>query len=133
MRLTTRSEYGLLALIFLARQDPAVYCSVDAIAQAQQIPAKFLEQILLTLKRSGHVRSSRGSRGGYCLAKPAAQISIAEIVRLLDGALAPTYSVSRYFYEPTPIEREQSLIRFFQKIATKIAAVMENTSIADVS
>jgi len=133
MKLTTRSEYGLLALIFLARQDPEACFSVEAIAQAQQIPAKFLEQILLSLKRSGYVRSVRGSRGGYRLAKPAAQITIAEVVRLLDGALAPTYSVSRYFYEPTPIEREQSLIHFFQEIATQISAAMEKTSIADVS
>lgn len=133
MKLTTRSEYGLLALIFLARQDPEACFSVEAIAQAQQIPAKFLEQILLSLKRSGYVRSVRGSRGGYRLAKPAAQITIAEVVRLLDGALAPTYSVSRYFYEPTPIEREQSLIHFFQEIATQISTAMEKTSIADVS
>ena len=133
MRLTTRSEYGLLALIFLARQDREVYFSVDAIAQAQRIPAKFLEQILLTLKRSGYVRSSRGPQGGYQLAKPADEITIAEIVRILDGALAPTYSVSRYFYEPTPIEREQSLVKLFQEIATQISAIMENTSIADVT
>ncbi len=133
MRLTTRSEYGLLALIFLARQDPAGCFSVEAIAQAQQIPAKFLEQILLALKRAGYVRSVRGSRGGYRLAKPAAQITIAEVVRLLDGALAPTYSVSRYFYEPTPIEREPSLTHFFQAIAAQISSVMEKTSIADVT
>ena len=133
MRLTTRSEYGLLALIFLARQNPEGCFSVEAIAQAQQIPAKFLEQILLSLKRSGYVRSVRGSRGGYRLAKPAAQITIAEVVRLLDGALAPTYSVSRYFYEPTPIEREQSLIHFFQEIATQISTAMEKTSIAYVT
>jgi len=133
MRLTTRSEYGLLALIFLARQDPEACSSVEVIARAQQIPAKFLEQILLSLKRSGYVRSVRGSRGGYRLAKPAAQITIAEVVRLLDGALAPTYSVSRYFYEPTPIEREQSLIDFFQEIATQISTAMEKTSIADVT
>jgi Rrf2 family protein len=133
MKLTTRSEYGLLALIFLARQDPEGCFSVEAIAQAQQIPAKFLEQILLSLKRAGYVRSVRGSRGGYRLAKPAAQITIAEVVRLLDGALAPSYSVSRYFYEPTPIEREQSLTRFFQEIATQISSVMEKTSIADVT
>ncbi|NTU65241.1 MAG: Rrf2 family transcriptional regulator, partial [Chloroflexi bacterium] len=56
-----------------------------------------------------------------------------EVVRLLDGALAPTYSVSRYFYEPTPIEREQSLIDFFQEIATQISTAMEKTSIADVT
>lgn len=133
MKLTTRSEYGLLALIFLARQDATAYWPVEAIAQAQQIPAKFLEHILLALKRAGYVRSSRGARGGYQLAKPANKITIADIVRLLDGALAPTYSVSRYFYEPTPIEREQSLVNLFQDIASHIASVMENTSIADVT
>src|SRR5215831_13381314 len=106
MRLTSRSEYALLALIYLARQNAEAYISAEKIAEAQSIPLKFLEQILVALKRAKYLRSMKGQHGGYALAKPADTITIAEVIRLLDGPLAPTESVSKYFYKPTPIEKE---------------------------
>src|SRR5271156_2051339 len=109
MKLTARSEYALLALVYLARQKPDDLVSADTIARAQGIPPKFLEQILLTLKRAKYLRSVKGQKGGYQLAKPVDAVTIAEIVRLLDGALAPTDSTSRHFYEPSPIEKERRL------------------------
>jgi Rrf2 family protein len=105
---------------------------VQAIASAQGIPAKYLEQILLILKRAKYLRSMRGQSGGYSLAKPAEQINLAEIIRLFDGALAPTESVSVYFYESTPIEKEQSLLDLFRDIRDYISDKMENTTLADV-
>ena len=71
MRLTSRSEYALLALVHLARHAEDGYIAVHAIASAQEIPPKFLEQILLTLKRARYVASLKGQRGGYRLARPA--------------------------------------------------------------
>jgi Rrf2 family cysteine metabolism transcriptional repressor len=133
MRLTTRSEYALLALVHLGRQSPDEYLSVQAIAASQEIPPKFLEQILLTLKRARHVRSKRGSRGGYCLTRPATEISLAEIVRLFDGALAPTASASKHFYGSTPIERERKLLRVFRRIRDHISDTLESTTVANVS
>lgn len=97
MKLTARSEYALLALVYLNRHDDEGFVSVETIALAQDIPAKYLEQILLALKRAKYVRSSKGQHGGYRLAKPANKISLAEVIRLFDGALAPTESVSEYF------------------------------------
>lgn len=132
MKLTSRSEYALLALVYLARRNATGYVSVETIAEAQNIPQKFLEQIMLALKHAKYVRSSKGQHGGYCLAKPADKISLAEIIRLLDGALAPTESVSRYFYESTPIEKEKRIIRVFKDIRDYVADKMENTTIADV-
>src|SRR5512141_1443661 len=111
MKLTSRSEYALLALVYLARDNSNTYVSAETIAEAQHIPAKFLEQILLALKRAKYLRSSKGQHGGYRLARPPEKISLAEVIRLLDGALAPTESVSEYFYEPTPVEREKRLLR----------------------
>jgi Rrf2 family protein len=131
MKLTSRSEYALLALVYLARHDEG-YTSVETIALAQAIPPKFLEQILLTLKRARYLRSVKGQRGGYSLAKPADQISLAEVIRLFDGALAPTESVSLNFYEPTPIEREQNLVVVFKEIRDFISHKLETTTIADV-
>ncbi len=133
MHLTSKSEYALLALVHLARHAGEGYLSVHSIATAQNIPPKFLEQILLTLKRARYVRSLKGQRGGFCLARPARQIAIAEIIRLFDGALAPTESVSKYFYESTPIEREKSLLKLFKGIRDVISDRLEKTSVADVA
>ncbi len=132
MKLTTKSEYALLALIYLARNNTGIYISGEIIAQEQGIPIKFLQHILLALKRGRYVQSSKGQRGGYRLAKPANAICIAEIVRLFDGALAPTESVSTYFYESTPIEREDRLIAVFQNVRDYVAALLEKTTIQDV-
>lgn len=132
MKLTSRSEYALLAVVYLARNESLANISVDTIAAAQGIPPKFLEQILLALKRAHLLRSTKGQHGGYHLAKPAKQISLAEIIRLFDGALAPTESVSENFYESTPIEKEQSLVTVFKDIRDYTSQKLETTSIADV-
>jgi Rrf2 family transcriptional regulator, cysteine metabolism repressor len=133
MKLTAKSEYALLALVFLARQKPGDLFSVKTIAKEQGIPEKYLEQIMLVLKRSRHVRSVKGQRGGFTLAKHPHEISLAEVIRLLDGALAPTESVSRYFYEPTPIARERALTRVFKTIRDHTARVLERTTLEDVA
>lgn len=133
MKLTTRSEYALLALVYLARGQPGVFVPVDTIATAMRIPPKFLEQILLVLKRARLVRSLKGQRGGYCLARPASEITLAEVIRCLDGALAPTESVSVHFYEPTPIEGEKKLLQVFRRIRDFVAETLEHTTLADVA
>ena len=133
MKLTRRSEYALLALIHLARAEGKGYVNVAAMAKAQGLPGKFLEQLLIALKRGGHVKSQKGPHGGYRLARPAGKISLAEIIRLLDGALAPTESVSTYFYEPTPVEREKRLLRIFKEIRDFVSTKLEKTTLADVS
>ena len=133
MRLTAKSEYALLALVHLARHSRDGFLSVQEIAEAQQIPPRFLEQIFLTLKRARYVRSLKGPRGGFQLARPAGKITLAEVIRLIDGALAPTESVSKYFYESTPIEKEARLLRVFKDIRDYVAGRLEKTSLADVS
>jgi Rrf2 family cysteine metabolism transcriptional repressor len=132
MRLTSRSEYALLALAHLARHAKLGALSVSSIAEAQGIPPKFLEQILLMLKRSRVVQSVKGQHGGYRLARPAAKITLAEVIRLVDGALAPTESVSRYFYESTPIEKERKVLRVLRRIRDYISDTLEKTTLADV-
>ena len=132
MRLTSRSEYALLALVYLGRHEADGYVAVHAIAAAQEIPPKFLEQILLTLKRSRYVKSLKGQHGGYRLARPASAITLAEVIRLFDGALAPTESVSKYFYESTPVERERKMLKVFKGIRDYISDVLEKTTLASV-
>jgi Rrf2 family protein len=133
MKLTARSEYALLALVYLARHENEGYISIDNIAKAQGIPPKFLEQLMLALKRAHFVHSTKGQHGGYTLAKEPRQITLAEVVRLFDGALAPTESVSENFYESTPIEKEKKLTKVFKDIRDYVSQKLEKTTLADVT
>ena len=133
MKLTTRSEYGLLALVHLARCERDAVVRAQDIAEAQRIPQRFLEQILLVLNRAGYVKSQKGQKGGYRLAKAPREITLAEVIRLFDGALAPTESVSQYFYEATPVEREKKLLGVFRQIRDLVANKLEKTTLADVA
>ena len=86
MRLSARADYALRAAIELASATDG-HVTADRIARAQQIPGKFLETILTQLRRAGLIRSQRGPEGGFWLARPAAEISLAEIIRAIDGPL----------------------------------------------
>lgn len=132
MKLTTRSEYALLALVYLARNKEEGFVSIDVIAKAQGIPPKFLEQLMLALKRAHFLRSVKGQHGGYALSKEPEEITLAEVIRLFDGALAPTESVSENFYESTPIEKEKKLTKVFKDIRDYVSNKLEKTTIADV-
>ncbi len=132
MKLTNRSEYALLALAYLAKQPLDSLVHAEEISAEQEIPTRFLQQILFILKRAKLVKSVKGKRGGYALSKPAAQITIAEVVRLFEGALAPTSSASRNFYEPSPIEKEKGLLRLFKQIRFIVAEKLENTTLDQV-
>ncbi|WMW25160.1 Rrf2 family transcriptional regulator [Methanolobus sediminis] len=132
MKLSTKSEYACLALIDLSENYGAGYIKIEDICQRQDLPRKYIEQILLSLKREGYVKSRRGADGGYMLAKEPAQISLAEIVRHMDGALAPVNSVSKYFYECTPLEKNDALIKVFREIRDYTSDKMENTTFADL-
>lgn len=133
MKLSTKSEYACLALIFLAKNyNSSGLFTIGEIADAQKIPKKYLEQILLILKRGSYVKSYKGSAGGYKLAKKPIDITIAEIIRLMDGALAPVESVSKYFYEPTPIEKSKKLLAVFKQIRDYISETLEKVTLADL-
>ena len=132
MKLSNRSEYACLALIDLSESYGSGVRSIKQIAESRKIPRKFLEQILLALRNAGYVRSRKGPKGGYELAKPPAKISVAEIIRLMDGALAPVESVSKYYYEATPVEQSPRLIELLRSIRNYVADLLESTSFADL-
>jgi Rrf2 family protein len=90
MRLNARVDYALRAVVELAAAGGSADRPVTAerLATAQEIPPKFLESILLQLRRAGVIHSQRGPEGGYWLARPATEISLAEIIRVIDGPLA---------------------------------------------
>ncbi len=132
MRLSTKSEYACLALIELAKNYNNNYTKIMDITEKKSIPKKYLEQIMLVLKGGGIVQSKMGPEGGYKLSRPPEEITLAQVVRLLDGALAPVLSVSEYFYEPSPIEQSRELIGVFSEIREFIAQKMEKTTLADL-
>ncbi|MDD5750481.1 MAG: Rrf2 family transcriptional regulator [Candidatus Pacebacteria bacterium] len=132
MKLTTKSEYGLLALIDLAGYYGKNLVKAQDIAKRKKIPIKYLEQLLIILNRAGYVQSTRGIMGGYRLAKAPDKICLAEIIRLMDGALAPVSSASKYFYSHTPVEQCQPLLRVFKDIRDYIAEKLEKTTLADL-
>jgi Rrf2 family protein len=132
MKLTTKSEYSLLALVYIARNQKNGYIKIENICNEYDISKKYLEQIFNSLKQTRYLKTKTGARGGYKLAKPANQITLAEIVRLMDGALAPSTTVSKYFYEKTPLEKEKKIMNVFKEIRDYIAEKVENLTIADL-
>ncbi len=136
MKLTKRGEYGLKALIDLAAQeDPQAATQIKDIARRQQIPVKFLEQILLTLKNAGVLRSRAGVGGGYYLAKPPSEITLGQVVRMLDGPLAPIPCVSQTAYERCVCADEATcgLRLTMLDVRNAIADILDQTTLADVS
>ena len=132
MKLSTRSEYACLALIDLSENYEKGLIKIEDISKRKKIPKKYLEQILNLLKRAGYLKSKRGSSGGYKLSKSPNKISLADIVRLMDGAIAPVNSVSKYFYESTPIDKNKNLLKLFKEIRNLISERMEKTTFADL-
>lgn len=135
MKLSKRGEYGLRAMIDLVDSSPDDVIPIKDIAERQQIPAKYLEQILLTLKNAGLLNSKIGVSGGYYLAAPPETISLGQIVRVLDGPLAPVRCVSQMAYEPCgcPDEETCGLRLTMLDVRNAIADVLDNTTLADVT
>ena len=125
MKLTTKSEYSILALIHLARQEEKGYIKIEEICARYSIPHKYLEQLFIALKNNHFIKSKRGAAGGYRLAQPAARIKIADVIRLMDGALAPVESASKYFYSHSPIEQEKKILAVFREIRDFVSHKLE--------
>lgn len=132
MKLSAKSEYACLALIDLAEHYAKGLVKSSEIAARKKLPKKFLDQILCILKNAGYIKSKRGADGGYHLSMDPSKISLAEILRLMDGPLAPVYSVSTYFYQKTPIEQNKKMLKILKEIRDHIANKMESTTLADI-
>jgi len=132
MKLTTKSEYSILALIYMARNEKNGFMKIDEICSKCDIPKKYLELLFSILRQNRYVKTRRGTSGGYKLAKPASAISVAEIIRLMDGALAATESVSRYFFSDTPLAKEKKIIKVFKEIRDYISNRLEAVTLADL-
>ncbi|MEI6105425.1 MAG: Rrf2 family transcriptional regulator [Opitutae bacterium] len=136
MKLSKRGEYALRSMINLgiATKVGRSLLRVTELAKAEDLPVKFLEQVMQQLREAGFVASVRGKHGGYRLAKPAAQIAIGQIVRLIDGPLAPIGCVSQTAYKPCncPDEAHCGLRMLMLDVRNAIAAILDRYTLADV-
>lgn len=132
--LSKKALYAVRALTALAKAEPEAMTTAQ-IAGSHDLPRKFLEAILLDLKRAGITTSSRGRDGGYRLNRPAGSISLADIIRTIDGPLAmmPCASVTSYRPCDDCVDVEACRIRkVFARGRDAVAAVFEGTSVADL-
>jgi Rrf2 family protein len=136
MKLSKKGEYALRSLINLgiAAEVGRSLVQVSELADSEQLPVKFLEQIMQALKEPGLVVSVRGKFGGYRLAKPAHKITIGEVVRLIDGPLAPIGCVSQTAYSKCtcPDETHCGLRMLMLDVRNAIAGILDRYTLADV-
>lgn len=132
--LTKKGKYGIKALAALAALQPGQLAFVGAIAEANNIPKKFLDTILGELRNAGFVQSRKGKAGGYALARPAEEIMVGHIVRVLDGPLAPIPCASRTRFEPCEdCDVETCQVRHLMlDVRNAIANILDNTSLAQL-
>ncbi|HVT73303.1 MAG TPA: Rrf2 family transcriptional regulator [Lacunisphaera sp.] len=136
MKLSKRGEYALRSLINLgiASKVGRSLVRVTELAKAEELPVKFLEQVMQQLREAGYVESERGKHGGYRLARTPETVRIGEIVRLIDGPLAPIGCVSQTAYEPCncPDEAHCGLRMLMLDVRNAIAAILDRYTLADV-
>lgn len=135
MRLSARSQYGLRALIDLVRHGSEGPIPLAVLAERNNLPPKFLEQILAVLKHAGLVRTTLGARGGYTLAADPRSVTIGRVIRLLDGALAPLSCVSLRYYEPCtcPDEATCALRDVMIDVRDAILSVIDRETLAELA
>lgn len=137
MKLSKKSEYGLRALIELTlAYEEQTTLQRHQIAKRQHIPIEFLEQILLALKRAGLLASRRGLKGGYTLIKPPGEITVGQVIRILDGPLAPIGCVSKTAYQkcrdcPYADKAECPVQHVMGPVRDAIAGILDHCTLND--
>ncbi len=134
--LTKKAKYGLKALVHLAKVQPGHPELVTDIAEAEQIPKKFLDAILGDLRNAGFVHSKKGKGGGYALARPAKEISIGAVIRVLDGPLAPIQCASKTVYrrcDDCSDEKHCPVRMVMLQVREAIAGVLDKTTLEEMN
>jgi Rrf2 family protein len=131
--LTKKAKYGLKAMVHLAGVEPGRTALIADIAKANQIPKKFLDAILGELRNAGFVHSKKGKGGGYMLARPPREIVVGNVIRVLDGPLAPIQCASKTVYRRCDdcVDETRCAVRLVMLEAREaIANVLDNTTLA---
>jgi Rrf2 family protein len=133
--ISQRARYAFKALVALARSEPGKGLNIRQLCEQEQLPRKFIEQILSSLKAAGYISSRRGRDGGYELLKPADLIHIGPLLRLVDGPIAPLPCLSRTAYRKCDDCREESLCevrRAFDEPYAEYLAQLEKLTLAQL-
>ncbi len=133
--LSKKTQYAFKALMYLAQKNNDEPVLIAEISQQRNIPLKFLENILLELKKDGILESKKGKGGGYHLAKQPEKIFLADVLRLIDGPIALLPCVSLHFYKQCGECDEQNcgLHRIMIEVRDANLAILENKTVADIS
>jgi len=134
--LTQKAKYALRALAVLGTVDRRVPLPIHEVADRARAPQKFLEAILLELRRHGVLSSTRGKAGGYALARPPEQIGLGDVIRIVDGPLAPIPCASPTAYRPCADCRDPescAIRRLMRRVRDATAAILDGTSVADLA
>ena len=132
--LAQKTRYALRSLLYLAEQGGGAPVQLASIASSQRVPPKYLELIMLDLKKAGMVRSTRGPKGGYALARPPKEISFGEVVRAMEGPIALISCASENFYAPCgDCHDEQScaIRRAFAIVRDRTTEILDSISLAE--
>jgi Rrf2 family protein len=132
MRISHRGLYALKALLHLAEAHERGLVKIHKIAEEEAIPEKFLEGILVTLKNARLVTSQRGREGGYRLRRPPEEVLVGEVVRIMDGPLAPFGDAVELADRVRTEPRHAGLFDLFLDVRNAAAAILDHTSLADV-
>jgi Rrf2 family transcriptional regulator, cysteine metabolism repressor len=132
MRISHRGLYALRALLHLAQTYDQGLAKIHEIAEAERIPEKFLEGILVTLKNARVVASARGREGGYRLRRPPGEVVVGDVVRLLDGPLAPYGDAVELAQLVRTEERHAGLFALFLDVRNAAAAILDHTTLQDL-
>jgi Rrf2 family protein len=132
MKLSTRAEYGIRILVALARAEGEGPQSLSAVARSEKLPHAYLEQLVRDLRRASLVTATRGKAGGYQLARPAAEISLVEAVRALDGPLLEMPCAGVDNLEACDRPQDCSVHEVFSRVHDSLEETLSATSLADV-
>ncbi|HEX7880608.1 MAG TPA: Rrf2 family transcriptional regulator [Candidatus Eisenbacteria bacterium] len=133
MKISRRGLYALRALLVLAENAPGEVVTIAAVSAGQAIPQKFLESILVTLKNARLVESVRGAQGGYRLKRAAADITLGEVVRLMDGPLAPLGDAAELRHLAEEDKAHPGLFRVLLDVRDAAAKILDGTTLADLA
>jgi Rrf2 family protein len=133
MKISSKGDYALRTILTLAMKcDEKKPVRLPEIAEQNNIPVKFLEQIMIQLKGAGFVTSRRGRHGGYLLAKAPEKITMGEVIRLIDGSIAPVACVSRSDYNACQLEPKCILRKVFEDIRERIGDIIDHITFKDL-
>jgi Rrf2 family protein len=132
MRISQRGLYALQALTVLARSHPTGVVKIRDIASDEQLPEKFLEAILLDLKRARIVISLRGANGGYQLKRPPSEISLGEVIRKIDGPLAPYEDAESLRERVKHDSKHRQLFRILLDVRNATASILDRATLSDL-